>query len=166
MRAGTQLRNRLSLTQSAMSELLGISRSVYALYETGKRELPVAAFSKMADIEVFLNSPHSKKAAPHPHLKNFDKKVGPALKKFAKEQAYRKAVAEQKLATIQKAYDQKIELLSLIGHLNNNLDKPANKRTMNLLKLIEREALHIMDRNGLDKQAVLKSQISAYAAGL
>lgn len=50
MKKENTLRSELALTQQDMALLLGVSRAHYAMYELGKRDLPLAAMQKIAAI--------------------------------------------------------------------------------------------------------------------
>lgn len=44
------MRQANSLTQESVADFIGISRSAYSNYESGTRELPLAAMEKLADL--------------------------------------------------------------------------------------------------------------------
>lgn len=44
------MRQANSLTQESVADFLGIGRSAYSNYESGTRELPLAAMEKLADL--------------------------------------------------------------------------------------------------------------------
>ena len=44
------LRKDNDLTQAEMGKYLWVSQRTYSLYETGKREVPLAVFIKLADL--------------------------------------------------------------------------------------------------------------------
>jgi transcriptional regulator with XRE-family HTH domain len=48
MKNNATIKNLLGLTQEEMSILLGITRSQWAMYETGKRDLPISAKTQLA----------------------------------------------------------------------------------------------------------------------
>lgn len=45
-----ELREKYELTQNEISQKLKISRPLYSLYETGKREIPISLLSKLAKL--------------------------------------------------------------------------------------------------------------------
>ena len=45
-----ELRDKYELTQNEISQKLKISRPLYSLYETGKREIPISLLSKLAKL--------------------------------------------------------------------------------------------------------------------
>jgi transcriptional regulator with XRE-family HTH domain len=49
------IREQLGLSQEALAMYLSIRLSQLAMYETGKRDLPVGTTEKLADIMLFLN---------------------------------------------------------------------------------------------------------------
>jgi len=55
------LRRRIGISQSAMAKYLGVSPSLYAMWEQGHRSLPVAALLKHAALEISLNKHHEQK---------------------------------------------------------------------------------------------------------
>jgi len=45
-----ELRTKYNYTQDFISNYLGITRSLYSLYETGKRKIPVKLLSRLANL--------------------------------------------------------------------------------------------------------------------
>ncbi|MEO6731310.1 MAG: helix-turn-helix transcriptional regulator [Ferruginibacter sp.] len=166
MKSATRIRNQLGMTQTQMAQLLSVSRSLFAMYERNTRDLPIEALSILASIELFITSPRSKKSAMHPLLLAQQQKTNLVLEKFAKDQAYRQAVAERKLSKAKQLFDRKMLLLSLLDHLDAGIANALAKSVPRpfWLTSLKKSTVKKIGENGLDKQALLKAQISAYGS--
>ncbi|WP_281297428.1 helix-turn-helix domain-containing protein [Flavobacterium limnophilum] len=141
----TQLyRAQLGLSQEAMSQYLGVTKSQLAMYEAGKRELPTAALIKLAEITQFfgLNIVTEEEQIDLLNKQELDVKV--LLTHQVKELEYKQMKEQRLLDAIQKKYHQNLELHSLALHLQ--------KSKLPLANVLLQQAIRGIEANGLAKQ--------------
>jgi transcriptional regulator with XRE-family HTH domain len=69
MKNNNSIREQLGITQESLAILLGVTRSQLSLYELGKRNLPVTAKVKLAEMLTHVQATTSKKKAQLPDIK-------------------------------------------------------------------------------------------------
>jgi transcriptional regulator with XRE-family HTH domain len=93
------LRSQLSLTQQQMATLLGVNRSQYSMYESGKRDLPLRAIHTHTALVAHLQRPADAKVETKKEEKQF---VLEHLQRLQRETEYKLAKLERKLVAIAK----------------------------------------------------------------
>ncbi|MCW3090885.1 MAG: family transcriptional regulator [Ferruginibacter sp.] len=162
MKASKIIREKLGFTQEEMAQYLSITRSLLALYENGRRDLPTAAFVKLAEIESFLTRSPPPKESSRPHIKLQQKKAQKLLDDLAKQKVFKKELLNRKLVATQKVYDQHMLLLNLLDHLKSSNKRSATNRIHPAwLAIMEAKALEEIEQNGLHVQAMLEAQIAS-----
>ena len=126
MKATQLFRDQLGLTQELMAQYLGISRSLLAMYEKGKRELPTAALVKLADITLFFEQKKTTAKETSKHLKQQELEVKKLLIHHAKELEYKQIKEQRLLEAMEKKHNQNLQLNALALHLQSNKDLQAN----------------------------------------
>ena len=126
MKATQLFRDQLGLTQEVMAQYLGITRSLLAMYEAGKRELPTTALAKLADITLFFEQKKTTAKETSKHLKQQELEVKKLLKHHAKELEYNQIKEQRLLEALEKKHSQSLELNSLALHLQSNKDLQAD----------------------------------------
>ena len=66
MKKENTIRQMLGMTQEKIAMLLGISRSQWAMFELGKRNLPAAAQQLLAELLTHVQSPETAKSITQP----------------------------------------------------------------------------------------------------
>jgi len=110
------IRTLLNLKQEDIAMLLGISRSHWGMYETGKRDLPLRSKELLADLLVYIHA--SKASAKQPqdsqqHLRE------QKLEHLLRENEYQQLLLARKMADTEKKQTGQIRLLLLVDFLNN-----------------------------------------------
>lgn len=82
MEKDKNIREILGLQQQEIAILLKVTRSQWSLYEIGKRDLPIAAKLKLAEMLAFMQKSDAKSEENYPHLKIQEQK---RLKVFKKQ---------------------------------------------------------------------------------
>lgn len=162
----------LGTTQEEMAMLLKVSRSQWAMFETGKRDLPSASLQFLSEILAHLQS-HDAKTTKSPA--NFAKEAAEkkqTLEALVQENQYQQLRLAKKIAAIEKKQEASIKALQVVAYLKRRTDKNREPDT-NLLKSIEIRATKAIALNGLSilvtyqmKQAVLQQEEVVLKAAL
>lgn len=97
MKKQTSISAELGITHQDMAMLLGVSRSLWSLYETGKRELPTAALLKLSELQRHISADAAK--ITQPVLLDRTRKV---FEDLLKETEHRLYMLERKIAATEK----------------------------------------------------------------
>jgi transcriptional regulator with XRE-family HTH domain len=138
------IREQLGLSQESLAIYLSIRLSQLAMYETGKRDLPVGTREKLADILLFLNQNQKKFKQENELLNKQQSKVQSLIEKQLIELELKQIKGQRKLDAIQKKYKQSLKLNSFVTHLQNNKSK--------LPEFIQIQAFSGMEKNSLVAQ--------------
>lgn len=122
MKDRSEFRARLGLSQHEMATLLGVGRSLYSLYELGRRVLPTSALVQLAELEQLQTT--SGKVAPVKH--NHDQ----LLAKMLKENEYKLLVLARKISIATKKQDSGVRLSGLVDSLNTTKKNEAKLQTV------------------------------------
>lgn len=157
----------LGIKQEYIAMLLQVTRSKWSMYALGKRDLPVAAKLKLAEMLTFVNqldTDGNDRIAP-------TNKQKVKTKKFLEEQQiinkHKQNVVGSKLNSYKEKYEAAIIALQLIDFLASKSQEEAKHNDM-LLQLIKSNAETAIERNGLDiqEQYALKLQVLQYEESL
>lgn len=138
------IREQLGLSQEALAIYLSIRLSQLAMYETGKRDLPVGTTEKLADILLFLNQNQKKFKQENELLSKQQSKVQSLIEKQLIELELKQIKEQRKLDAIQKKHEQSLKLNSFVAHLQSNKSKQA--------ELIRLHSFTGIEKNGLVEQ--------------
>jgi len=142
----------LGMRQEDMAMLLRVSKSQWGMYEIGKRDLPIEAQLKLAEMLAFVKQPHEE--AVNSFLDTADQKV--AMKKFVENlqlvNRHKLLIAKNKLQLTEKKYEAAVLLRRFISFLEIN-DKPIVTAQNLLLTVLKLRAEGGMRKNGLHVQA-------------
>ena len=97
MKKETSISASLGLTHEDMAMLLGISRSLYTLFEQGKRQLPTAALLKLSELHCDMPSDASKMLKP-----KAQEQTRTAFEKLLGDNEYALALLERQIAVAEK----------------------------------------------------------------
>lgn len=94
MKDAATIRNLLQLSQHDMALFLGVSRSHYAMYESGKRSLPSTSLQLLANLITRLPAAKASKSLPQKQLRQ---RKTVQLKRLLHENEYQRALTARKL---------------------------------------------------------------------
>lgn len=120
MKNRSNLKNILGLQQEEMALLLGIHRTLWSMYESGKRDLPLKAKQKLAVLLSFAQE--NKTTRNEKRIAAERKEVLQTLEKSYIELQYQLEVAQRQLQTAQKIRQQNLAALELITFLETKED--------------------------------------------
>lgn len=144
MKTSQLLRNELGLSQQTLAIYLSIPVSQLAMYETGKRELPAATSIQLAELFILLNQSKENKKGIHELKTKQESEVVEQLKTQAKELEYQILKEQRKLETMQKKFNQHLNLMALTEVL------PKSKQQQN--ELFFKQAQNSLQKNSLVDQ--------------
>lgn len=154
-----QLRKTLNLTQEEMVMLLNISRSQWAYYELGKRDLPIAASERLVVIENLLTSPEMTKATDEQQTETKQQQTNEMLNARLKENNRYKVKLERMITRMEEKNEASQKMLKLISLLANaEFKKPLHESVLPILKKKVKETLE--KYNSLD---LLKLKIQLHS---
>lgn len=135
---------QLGLSQEALAIYLSIRLSQLAMYETGKRDLPVGTTEKLADIMLFLNQNQKNFKQKNELLNKQQSKVQSLIEKQLIELELKQIKEQRKLDAIQKKYQQNLKLNIFVAHLELTKSKQKD--------VIQLQASRGIEKNGLVEQ--------------
>jgi transcriptional regulator with XRE-family HTH domain len=141
MNAKQIIREKLGLSQKAFAQYLGIPSSQLAMYEAGKRDLPMAVLVKLAEIELVLNQEQSYSEEKNILTKKQESIIQEMLVYQTKELKYKLIKEQRVLEGIVKKYNQSVNLYYFAKSTNNN-------------NLIQNEILHQQAINGIENNGL------------
>ena len=159
MKSSQIIREQLGLSQEIMAYYLGITKSLLAMYERGKREIPTAAMVKLAEMELFLNQKQKITKQESELLNKQEAKVQELIQRHSKELEYKLIKEQRKLDAIQKKYNQSLKLNSFVAHLQKNESKQATLIKLQAYGGIEINGL-VVQTNKLLKIESINSQLA------
>ena len=122
----------LGISQENLANLLQVSRSQIAMYELGKRSLPVPAMEKLATMLTLLQDKSTKREVK----KNNAVEEQNLLKKLLLKNSHQQLIVERKIIAIEKKQKALATSKKLIAHLLKNESK-MKKNELAILKSIE-----------------------------
>lgn len=144
MKVSQLLREQLGLSQEIMAYYIGISKSLLAMYERGKREIPTSAMVKLAEMELFLNQDQKILKQADELMKKQEAKVQNLIENQIKELELKQIKEQRKLDAIEKKYQQSLKLNKFVAHLESNKSKQKD--------LIQMQSFLGIEKNGLVEQ--------------
>ena len=102
----------LGATQHDIAMLLGISRSQWAMYETGKRDLPLHATQLLAEMLAHLQSPE-RKTASDPVIQRQQAAQRKHLEQLLRENEFQQLLIARKIDAAAKKHEAGVRLLQL-----------------------------------------------------
>ena len=106
----------LGITQQDAAMLLGVNRSQWSMFESGKRDLPLAAKQLLAEMLTYLQSSEAS-------AKNMLPEPSPAaqhqLERLLRENQYQQLLLEKKIAAATKKLHAQARLLQLTAFLSS-----------------------------------------------
>ena len=138
-------RDQLGFSQEMMAIYLAVTKSQLSMYESGKRELPSAALTKLADLAVFFEQNKISEEQESEFQKEQELKLKAFLDFQIKDLEYKKLKEQRLLEIMQKKYNQNLKLHAFGQHLK--------KSKWTLAEVLLQQAISGIERNGLLSQA-------------
>jgi len=108
----------LGLTQIEMAVLLKVTRSQWAMFEAGSRNLPPAVMARYSEMIIYMLSPEGKALKNLPDTDKLDEEIKKGVEKRLKENAYQQHVITRKIAKAQQKLEQYTKAAELMHFLN------------------------------------------------
>jgi transcriptional regulator with XRE-family HTH domain len=158
MKNSTEIQELLGMKQEDMAMLLQVTRVQWSMYVLGKRNLPIAAKLKLAEMLDFLTKrdPDSRKSfVPNPIEKSKRDNFFETQKITNKHQ---QTILENKLKVIEKKYNAGVIALKLVGFLETKTEEPT-KENQNLWNMIKQNAKTDIEKSNLVVQEQLQLKL-------
>ena len=147
MKKKETLRNILGgITQEELAMLLGITRGQLSMHEIGRRDIPLPAKEKLADILTTLHTNKSISAPIHSIIKNEKKVVYEWLKKEYKELEYKEVLLDRKIEKVMQVRTDAFKALEVVQYLES---KNAYPHEQNLAKMIKKRVEKTLNKQNL-----------------
>jgi transcriptional regulator with XRE-family HTH domain len=163
MKVTQLLRDQLGLSQEMMAWYLKITLSQLAMYETGKRDLPTGAMTKMAEILIFFQQKEKVSKEENELLEKEQAKVKEIIKHQTIELKYQQMKEQRLLDKIEKKYNQSLQLFILAQHLQKSKAELANIMLHQAFSGIQKYSLANQTKQLLKLEGI-KSQLDYIAA--
>ena len=153
-----KIRELLGMKQEEIALLLEITRSQWAMYETGKRDLPTAAKLKLAEMLAFVQKKDSywKKELPVHKEQTLQKKK--KLEDLIVVNKHHQFITELKLKDIKKKYNVNFNRLKTMRYFEMNPQKLSKKENL-LLEVMSNRAKNEIEKKGLLKQLEIEVKL-------
>ncbi len=134
MRKDKTICKQLGIKQEELAMLLNISKGQLAMFETGKRDLPVSAMLQLAPMLQFLQG-ESLKSGSAEVLKVQAEQQKKVLEQLLKENQYKQKLLEKKLEIAENKYQSNVVAMQLMKYLEKEaLATELTKATAGLEK--------------------------------
>ncbi|HEY0046463.1 MAG TPA: helix-turn-helix transcriptional regulator [Flavobacterium sp.] len=151
MKKQSELRMMLGISQQEMATLLGVSRSQVALYETGRRQMPIGTTTKLAALFVQIQAQQKQaKSSQLPQDKEMRKHQ---LEKLLHENQYQQLHCERQMAAALKKHDATAKVQQLSNILTAQIAKDSSEKAV--VNLILAKA----SRGSIDDQSAYLLQL-------
>ncbi|BFM45367.1 hypothetical protein CFS9_40080 [Flavobacterium sp. CFS9] len=145
MKKEKQIVELLGIKQEDMAMLLQVTRSNWAMYLSGKRDLPVAAKLKLSEMLAFSRQFDGRDQHNFEHIETQKVKTKKFLEKQLSTNKHKQLVTSKRLESHQKKYEAALITLQLAEFL-------AAKEEQTVLQVIRNNAKNDITKNGLDVQ--------------
>lgn len=116
MRTLKQIREAFGMSQQMMADYLDVSRTLYSMYETRRRELPTPALLKIGELEIALQHPSPYKGLQLQKQSGKDEAV---LRRYVQQCSLSAETARRKLEQMRNEYDRCLQALAAMEQLQN-----------------------------------------------
>ena len=156
MQKGKTVSKLLGLKQEKLALLLNISKGQLAMFETGKRDLPIAAMQQLAPMLQFVQE-ESLKSGSAEMFKSQTEQKKKVLAQLLKENEYKQKLLERKLEIAEHKYQMNKTAMQLMQFLEKEATKKGDSPN-GLVKVIERRAATELEQNSWEVVAKLQIQ--------
>lgn len=154
MKKKQNIRTLLGMSQENLALILQVSRSQIAMFEIGKRSLPVHAMEKLTTMLVHLQNEAVKSKAK----KGISIEEQNYLKKLLLKNNHQQLLVERKITAIEKKQSAIAISNKLVSHLLKDKSK-MNKNEFEILKAIERNNHEVLNYATSLLQLELKKEV-------
>jgi transcriptional regulator with XRE-family HTH domain len=121
------IRTLLGITQQDAAMLLGVHRSQWSMFESGKRSLPVPAMQLLAEMLSHVQGPQAASRRMQ-DLLQYSRQQHRQLENLLRENEYQQALMAKKMAALEKKQAAQLRLSQLADFLNSrkSFGKNAN----------------------------------------
>lgn len=156
MKTRKHIREELNLTQQEMAMLLNISRSQWALYELGLRDLSIMASIRENQASRFLDSLGISEPKHFPGISEIESKKDKFVADALKENEFNQRVCERKIGQMKKNYESALKFFHVVDFVFQSVDQ-ENAIHLAALKVLKGNAETALNKNGPHK--LLKLQL-------
>jgi transcriptional regulator with XRE-family HTH domain len=156
MQKGKTVSKLLGLKQEELAMLLNISKGQLAMFETGKRDLPIAAMQQLAPMLQFVQE-ESLKSGSAEVLKFQTEQKKKVLAQLLKDNQYKQKLLEKKLEIVVNKYQANSTAMQLMRFLEIDASKKGDSPN-GLVKLIEARAASELKKNSWEVVTKLQMQ--------
>jgi transcriptional regulator with XRE-family HTH domain len=158
-----EVRLQYGFTQEQLADFLAVSKGLLAMAETGKRELPTAAWLKLNRLyQHAINVPATGAGKKYEALlAEQQAAAATALQHHARKCSLEAIVLQDKLARLKINHSQAVNTLYLVAGLRKELPEDKDIATRNILwmNMIETRTCKRLESCGEDKQQLLQFKI-------
>jgi transcriptional regulator with XRE-family HTH domain len=105
----------LGITQQDVAMLLGVNRSQWSMFESGKRDLPLAAKQLLAEMLTYVQAPETTAKSTIPLLAQA---TLPQLERLLRENEYQQLLTARRIAAATKKQEAQLRVLKLAEFLS------------------------------------------------
>jgi len=143
MKKDNSLRSLLGISQKDLAVILGVTRSQVAMFETGKRDLPLKAKQTLTELIAYL------KEKKEPTSREPDGKMQvlmiKEIEKMLKENERKQILLERKLKALHKKILRQYNFVKAAGFMNGRINK--NEKVNQAREEVTSEILKLNDTN-------------------
>lgn len=148
----------LGMKQEDMAMLLRVNKSQWAMYEIGKRELPLAAQLQLAAMLTFVKQPDNDSVNSYLDLEGQKEEKKKHVEKLKLVNQHKLLIAKNKLQLTEKKYETALLALRFLLFLKTNDQQIVAEQNL-LLTVIQLRAESEIRKNGPHIQAKHKIKL-------
>jgi transcriptional regulator with XRE-family HTH domain len=161
MKEKSTLKSLLGIEQEEIAIILGISRSQFSMYASGKRKLPLQAKEELTRILLYLKENDLKNRETRHFIKREEDKIQKQLEKQIQLNQYKALVLDKKIKIIEKLHNESLVALRLAEYLETRepdemvggMSTHIRFKAMEMLsKTNEQLRKHILSKETLEQQ--------------
>ncbi len=149
------IRELLGITQEEMALLLQVSRSQFSLYELGKRDLPVAALLKMAEMLTHVQNTKLETSEPSCNIKTQSQEKKKIMNELLFINKRKQLSLNKNIKAFEKKQKNNEAALKLVDYLKTSTS--SEKKDLLLIKVIETKIT--LKCNPLEEKLLFENQI-------
>lgn len=156
------IRSSLVLSQEEIALLLGIKRSVWSMYEGGKRDLPTAALLKLTTLTTHATTISKVAKKEQPYQKKQQAAKQKMLLKEIENNKFEQLQLERKLKQLHNNYEQAERTIQFVALFKEKEEVTAREAVV--LEHIQNKAFAILEKNGIALQTKQQLKLNALLA--
>lgn len=147
MKMRKHIREELNLTQDEMAMLLNISRSQWALYELGLRELSAAGLVRASQAGRFLTTLEISEPKNVPKIEALESGRNKFIADALSKNEFHQSTCKRKIEQMEKDYKAALKLFQLTDFLLQSEDQ-ENAQHIAALEILKTQAVEEQHKNG------------------